>query len=303
MNIFNKIFAIVVAGAAIGGGDSFAATCPADHYMLGANMAFNFGRPVDGKCPLGGGQQIREIPDEFVVIYNGAKFGSTVKICPDGQYLDGNTCKSFTTGHCESGYNDMATIGASAFSAIAPGGNSCYMGGYHTTTVPNDVYFIYNGFTVGSTTTLCGADAYKSGSSCVALTQVGCPTGYLNVVAAGTALSPLNMSGACDTGKHTYSMNQSCDDENLTESTCLLVCPDGEQYTGVGTCASFCSAGATTLNLGTGLSIPMYSTKQIEPSINIGLNGETCYVNLVPGNTNDSALMIQYNGNTYHTVE
>ena len=283
-------------------GDSFAATCPSGYTMVGQNLAFNFGQPVNGACPLGEGQKIREIPDEFLAIYNGFKAGSTVTICPDGQYLDGSTCKSFTAGHCNSGYNDMGTIGASAFSAPGPN-NSCYMPGYHYKTVSNEIYFIYNGFTVGSTTPLCGTDAYRSGSSCVSLTQVGCPTGFKNIVAAQTALSPLNMNGACASGKHTYSMDQSCDDENLTDDKCLLVCPDGQQYTGVGTCAALCSAGATTLNFGNGLSIPMYDTKQIEPSINIGMTGGTCYVNLVPGSTNDSALMVQYGNNLYHTVE
>lgn len=301
MKLDCRILAGVALAIGFGVGNTFAATCPTGYSIVGKNMAFNFGQPIDGACPLGGGQKIREIPDEFLAIYNGFKAGSTTKICGAG-YMDGSTCKTYTTGHCNSGYLDMGTIGASAFSAPGPN-NNCYMPGYHYKTMTDEVYFIYNGFKVGSTTTLCGTDAYRSGSSCVSLTQVGCPSGYKNIVAAQTALSPLGMDGACAKGKHTFSTNQSCDDENLTDDKCLLVCPDGEQYTGVGTCAALCSAGATTLNLGNGLSIPMYDTKQIEPSINIGMTGGTCYVNLVPGATNDSALMVQYGNSLYHTVE
>lgn len=208
-----------------------AATCPSGSTMVGANMAYTFTQPNNGKCEMPG-YNLTTIPDELSAIYNGTLVGTAIKVCPNG-YLNGSSCTDYAQGHCESGYYDMAGVGASAVSERV--GNTCVVGGYAVRELPNSVYAIYNGFTAGTTISLCGADAYRNGSSCVSLTGVGCPTNYKKLPLASDVLSMMPDSGSCDNTKHSYSFNQSCD-ASPTEDSCVLVCGDGYSYTNVGTC-------------------------------------------------------------------
>ena len=293
-----RFFVVVGVCAFAVASNLMAATCPANHNKVGRDLSFSFTQPVNGKCEMPG-HHLTTIPDEFVAIYNGATIGSAVTLCPGG-YKNGSSCTSYTQGHCDSGYYDMAGVSQSAVSAKA--GNSCLVPGYRQREIPDVMYPIYNGFTAGTAATLCGSNAYRSGSSCVALTGVGCPTDYKKLPIASTVLSPMPGAGTCGTGKHSYSFNQNCD-ENPDDDSCVLVCEDGLNYTGVGTCAALCEYGATELRTSTGLSVPLYATKETTPALNVGLGGGVCYINLVPGNTSGSALMLRNGQTLYHTVE
>ena len=297
--IFNYRFFIVAVFCAVGvGSDLMAATCPANHNKVGRDLAYSFTQPVGSKCNMPG-YHLADIPDELVPIYNGATIGSAVTLCPGG-YKNGSSCTNYAQGHCESGYYDMAGVAQSAVSAKV--GNSCLVPGYRQREIPDEMYAIYNGFAVGTATTLCGADAYRSGSSCVALTGVGCPTNYKKLPAASGVLAPLTAPGTCGTGKHSYVFNQRCD-ENPDDDSCVLVCEDGLNYTGVGTCAALCEYGATELRTSTGVSLPLYATKETTPALNVGIGEGICYINLVQGATSGNALMLRNGQTLYHAVE
>lgn len=66
-------------------------------------------------------------------------------------------------------------------------------------------------------------------------------------------------------------------------------------------CAPLCSLGGTKLHAG-GYSFNVWANGSCSsPSIKIGFSGGTCCVNLEPGSAN-GAIHVNYNGNTYHTV-
>ncbi len=52
----------------------------------------------------------------------------------------------------------------------------------------------------------------------------------------------------------------------------------------------------------TGLSVPLYATKNTTPSINIGIGGNVCYANLILGRATN-AINVEYNGQIYHTEQ
>lgn len=275
-----------------------AATCPADHNKVGLDMAYSFTQPVGSKCNMPG-YSLVIVPDALSPIYNGATIGTAVTLCPGG-YKNGSSCTNYAQGHCESGYYDMAGVAQSAVSAKV--GNSCLVPGYRQREIPDEMYAIYNGFSVGSTTTLCGSNAYRSGSSCVALTGVGCPTDYKKLPAASNVLAPMPTSGTCATGKGSYTFNQSCED-GATQDSCVYVCQEGQHYNGLGNCANTCTLGATRLKSSTGLSLPLYASKGTTPALNFSIGNGTCYLNLAPGTTNDSTLIFSDGENTYHAIE
>lgn len=297
MKFYSHSFVVYLLGIGYSA-NVMAATCPSGSTMVGANMAYTFTQPNNGKCEMPG-YNLTTIPDELSAIYNGTLVGTAIKVCPNG-YLNGSSCTDYAQGHCESGYYDMAGVGASAVSERV--GNTCVVGGYAVRELPNSVYAIYNGFTAGSTTTLCGADAYRNGSSCTPLTGTDCPTNYKKIPLASSILSAVSNTGSCSSEKTPFSFNQSCD-STPTDSLCVQVCNSGLKYTAVGTCASLCANGTTELRTSTGVSLPIYSTKETTPALNIDTGAGICYTNLLPGSTSESTLML-YNGETtYHAVE
>ncbi len=52
----------------------------------------------------------------------------------------------------------------------------------------------------------------------------------------------------------------------------------------------------------TGLSVPLYATKNTTPSISIGIGESVCYADLIPGRAS-GAINIEYNGQIYHTEQ
>lgn len=67
-------------------------------------------------------------------------------------------------------------------------------------------------------------------------------------------------------------------------------------------CAQLCTAGFNTLKTSSGVSVNVYSSRTSTPALNISTARGTCYVTLSAGSAND-AINVQYNGNTYHTVD
>ncbi len=66
-----------------------------------------------------------------------------------------------------------------------------------------------------------------------------------------------------------------------------------------GTCPDLCSF-ATELKTSSGLSFPLFATKETAVAINIRQNGVTCYVPLESGNGGSGSLNIAYNNTIYH---
>ena len=174
----------------------------------------------------------------------------------------------------------------------------CKTSGYSIKEIPDDLYAIYNGFLSGSVVTLC-PNGHWVGNKCTEYEDGDCPTNYKDL-AIGDKFTTLS-DGACPDSYQTYTINQQCD-ENVTDNICAILCDGGLQYTDIGTCASLCGAGVTVLKTGNGLNFPMYSTKQITPSINIKYGDDVCYVNLVTG-AGDDAINVKYDNQTYHTVK
>lgn len=111
-----------------------------------------------------------------------------------------------------------------------------------------------------------------------------CPTGmvaveYDNFVSA--------VSGACPAGYVAHNITDVCASD--TTGACWLV-------------RVACGAGVTQLKASGGLNFPLYSTRATTPSLCVGYNNTTCYVDLESGSAT-GAINIHYNGVTYHTIK
>lgn len=78
-------------------------------------------------------------------------------------------------------------------------------------------------------------------------------------------------------------------------STGYLVNSDATQ------CEPLCNTGITYLNTSTGVKVPLYANRRTNPSINIKINDNICYADLMSGRLNN-AININYNSEIYHTV-
>ena len=78
-----------------------------------------------------------------------------------------------------------------------------------------------------------------------------------------------------------------------------MLCDAGVPYTGVGTCAAYCTHGATVLRTSTGLRIPLYDARQTTPALNVELGADVCYGNLVPGQSPGAINMRGADGSYY----
>ena len=153
---------------------------------------------------------------------------------------------------------------------------------------------------MGNEVTLCNNGFQVNNGSCSTYTTGECPENYQDLSLNANTMAKLT-NGSCANGYEPYKINQQCD-EHTNDAICAILCTGGLSYTDIGTCAQTCQSGYTTLKTGNGLSYPMYSTKQITPSINVQIGEDVCYVNLVPGSAED-AIHIRYNDQTYHAVQ
>lgn len=91
-------------------------------------------------------------------------------------------------------------------------------------------------------------------------------------------------------------------DTGWTTANCPWVCTDNRVKTAINTCGRLCTAGVTTLNTSSGITVPIFAEKNTSPSIYIQTpTNMTCYVDLIPG-TSQKELHVDYQDTTYHTV-
>ena len=154
---------------------------------------------------------------------------------------------------------------------------------------------------------LCPSGQYLNNGTCTSYSNGRCPEGMKNTTLRASSFA-IKTGDTCPSNyiQETISnIEYVCDTyENHIDSNtqaCVMMCNTGNVFTELNTCASLC-AGRHKLMTSTGLEIPMYSTKQITPSINIKMGENICYVNLLSGISNN-AINVSYDGETYHTVK
>lgn len=276
--------------------------CDSGYYQLISTDSFI--APQETECRYATYKKVT-LPDTAMYpMYFGVLVGDPVTLCTNGYSTDGSTCTTYTQKNCDAGYH-TPTGNQSSFTA--PESDLCQIAGYSKKTYPDTTaYVIYNGLIVGSEITLCTNGYSADGSTCTTYSNGYCPNDYYDLNNGDATFAGFTdfVGGVCGTGYHAYTAESGCG-YSLSGTTCVDLCTNGSMTTDIGTCASLCDLGVTTLRTSTGLIIPMWSTKQITPSVNIGINdGENesvCYVNLVPGATNESAIMFKFDDKLYHT--
>ena len=158
---------------------------------------------------------------------------------------------------------------------------------------------VYDASLIGDEITLCSG-GYLSNGACVSYTRGDCPENYVDLsLPDNNIFSRLN--NATCSGVYKKFNIQECK-ESPTDTMCGILCSNNLEYTELGTCAALCPGEYHTLNTSTGLSFPLYATKQITPSINIQMGENVCYVNLLSGESTN-AINIEYNNKIYHTIK
>jgi len=285
--------------------DSFAADTCSEGYGLATNGEVVLGNSTfivseDGFCP--NGYDVYSRTDDYLYPILPAS-----DLCAPLQHPANGVCTAYAQGGCSSGRFDTA-INNSTFIMTEDG--FC-PSGYEEYTVYQDYMY-----PLPSGSILCGEGSYAKNGTCTAYPQGNCPSGFVNQTSYTTVWAlPLDASGNCPSGyeRFEYPTDEifACDTytSHITASTqsCLLMCENSQIYTEVGTCGTLCSLGITTFRTrkddGTTYIYPLYSTKQITPSVNIELEGGgVCYINLVPGNT-EGSVNFEYGNNAYHTVQ
>ena len=111
-----------------------------------------------------------------------------------------------------------------------------------------------------------------------------CPAGYLSIDNPFVTIADTCSGDAVSVG-----VVEPC---TGTSSVCWIM----EQL------RELCGAGVTQLKTSGGLNFPLYSTRATTPSLCVGYNNTTCYVDLESGSAT-GAININYNGVTYHTIK
>ena len=226
--------------------------------------------------------------------------GSAVLLCDNGYSTDGSTCTAYTNGNCPSGSYQVGT-GLSTFTAPDVGTGQCSIAGYKPKTISNEFSIVYSGLIIGSTSVLCDNGYSTDGSNCTAYTSGYCPSGYYDLH-LNTNTFTAKSSGTCASGYSVHQIQEYCGFD-VSSETCVDLCMDGRLTTSLGTCGTLCSLGVTTLRTSNGVVIPLWSSSQKTPSLNIGLNGGVCYGNLTTEQSSDVSLRIQYNNTEYRAVK
>ena len=278
-----------------------AGNCGSGYYtVLGDNDSF--GSPINERCQTT--YKKIAVPENMYPIFSGTLITgnlSTVKLCNNGYTTDRDSCTNYAAGdNCRSGY--FAVLGG-ADSFGAPINERCQTT-YKKMVIPTEFYPIFSGTLITgklSTVTLCDNGYTTDRSDCVTYTQNDCPDNYQDLNVGETTFAA-QTNNSCASGYRSFVAEDTCRWKN-DASYCVHICGAGQYMTSLEQCSELCGAGVTTLRTSTGLVLPVWATKQITPSLNIGLGEDVCYVNLVPGNTNDHALMFNINGTVYHSVE
>ena len=226
--------------------------------------------------------------------------GSEVLLCDNGYSPDNTTCTTYGIGNCDSGYHDI-TPSSGSFMITTPSEDLCDIGGYKPRTLPDTtVAVIHNGAIVGSEVLLCDNGYSPDNTTCTTYGAANCPTGYYGVVAGSASFAPKN--GSCATGYSQYIAQDSCG-YDLTASTCIDLCDDGRLTTNAGTCATLCGLGITTFRTSNGVIVPLWSSAQTQPSLNVGYNNGVCYGNLTDEPTDETSVWVRYGDNDLHMMK
>ena len=272
--------------------------CGAGYYELENNTSTTIA-PNGSTCQVANYRPATIDSATFTLTYHGMLVGSTVdNLCTNGYSDDGSTCKTYGAGDCASGNYEL-TYNTST--TVAPNGSVCQVVNYKPKTVDNSVSLTYHGLLVGSTVdNLCTNGYSADGSTCTTYTAGYCPNGYYSLSNNPSTFTDYTTS--CASNYSQYSAESFCK-YTTTTSYCLDVCGNGQYTTEFGTCASLCTAGATTLRTSNGILLPIWSSSQRTPSLNIGIGNDVCYVNLDTGTASETTLMFDVGGTTYHAVQ
>lgn len=254
----------------------------------------------DGFCPSG--YDVYSRTDDYLYPILPAS-----ELCAPLQHPATGVCTPYAQGGCPVDRFDTAVNNATF---IMTEDGFC-PSGYEEYTVYQDYMY-----PLPDNSILCGEGTYAKSGVCTPFPQGTCPNGFLNQTSYTTVWAlPLDSQGKCPSGyeKFEYPTEEifACDTytPHVTSDTqsCLLMCDNSQIYTEVGTCGELCKLGFTTLRTrkedGTTYVFPLYSTKQVSPSINVELGKGVCYVNLAPGNGTGAINVSDDAGNEYHTVE
>ncbi len=209
-------------------------------------------------------------------------------MCPAGQYLVGEQCKTCATkSYCpgDDGIYECENVWQGGVTGVSFGGVIGMVG----VTSAEDCLCTF--IVPGDET----AYKFKYNGKCV-----DGPTDYVGVYYTW-----------CKTGYYAQGANDSW----IGYQKCVPCtnAPNGAVYTAAGApekndCGwrivgddSLCGLGYTKLNTSTGVSVLLYANKRTTPSINIGDVNGACYADLAPGRAT-GAINIMYNGVVYHTL-
>lgn len=93
----------------------------------------------------------------------------------------------------------------------------------------------------------------------------------------------------------------STDGTIIDANDCPGKCADSFGRTAADMCAPLCKAGVTKLKTSSGVSVPLFASKNTKPAIYIGYNNMVCYADLKPGGSS-GAIHTIYNGTECHTT-
>ncbi len=103
---------------------------------------------------------------------------------------------AFGAASCPDGFSKIDYVNAGTF--MAPNDGVCQIGGYSLIVIPDEFSPIYNGFTLGSETSLCD-NGQPSGNNCNTFTQGSCADDNYNTLSnSATFMAPVD--GICQVG-------------------------------------------------------------------------------------------------------
>lgn len=259
--------------------DKESGKCPAGYYATVIGAATYSAATVQTRQCMNTYDMV-EMPDFFYPIYNGVLVGFGATLCGAGAQLENGKCVDWSRGKCPDGAHKTA-IGQATFSAATVDNSQC-MNTYDIYELPEYLTPIYNGVLVSFGATLCGAGQQMQSGACADIVRGECPENFHDITVNDETLLP-RTGGVCAKNYGEYFLVANCADGAQSGGMCAMLCDAGVPYTGVGTCAAYCTHGATVLRTSTGLRIPLYDARQTTPALNVELGADVCYGNLVPG--------------------
>jgi len=273
--------------------------CDTGYYELPANTGSFMAPSSNNLCTTSSYTKYTNALDVFDFTYTGIILGDAVTLCDNGYSTDSSTCTSYVQSNCENNFHRQAGVEKSFVDVSA--NDTCDTTGFTYYLTLSDVLInmVYNGVLIGTELTLCDNGYSPDSTTCTTYAAGYCPTGYFDLDTDDGFIT-LQSAGTCATGYGAYNGTETCG-YNPTMTTCLDLCENGQMTTELGTCATMCSLGVTTLRTSNGLVIPMWSSAQSSPALNIGVGNGVCYVNLESGT--GTGINVEYDNTSYHVVK